>query len=895
MKTTFHRFSPALNLLNRSVSEDQVVRFILSEREKYQGKQTAVKKLFNYYESIGMVQVRKKRDEVKKLYNQADGVIDTEDYVEVEKDYANMIGNPNRLDTDLLKFYPITPTIINAVLGGYDKSFTKYNAQAVNPEATNELLNKMNDDLRTVLIQSIESLFYAKNSQDPPDVLEQKKQLLMQSKEVQSAYTKTYRSTVEQWANHRINLEDQYYNTKQIERQLLKQILVTGDPVCHVNYVDGNYYPEVLQEKDTFCIQSPSSRDYSDSMMFGWFEYLTFTDALNKNASLLKEEDVEKLSRWGQGLHNQNFVVNNMSPEFTRAQGRVENRNNYNVYQSISDIVSKYSDDPLNSTALCKVTNIYFYIPRKVGRLYFKSRGSSFQEIVDENHKVTIPPIYEAGRPRTAEYLIQGEHIEWTYISELWRGKKISTGTDYNQPLAARNELGEGNDDFEIWLTLERHPIQYSDPYFKYGVQIPVHGGPESNQFGYASSWVKLIAPHQITFNWIHNRNNQLLSTEIGKFFLINEALIPNQSLEGEWSEEERLEKFALTGRDVGIVPLANPINNMGAGALGISGGVGQTIDLTKTEEIIQKTNLAQLIKIEAYATVGLTPEFVYGDNSPTQSAKSVALGQQRTSSQVQPLLTRLNEIVTKLRTTMLATAKFIAIQSPTVEMSYNTQEEGRQLFKSSTEDFTLPQLGVFAQSNASDLSVIENIKQYVASNNTMGADALETATLLSFKSLPEVFEKLKQFRLERQLEKDKEYKQAQELQAQQIQAAQASQQVEIETRERKEQLDRENNVMVAQIKALGYAEGDAETIQKAILDLRTANDDQKMLYERAALERQMSFAKERQDEQKAQNDSAKLALEQRIKLKAVEQKDRELDLRKMDIEARNRRTRKID
>lgn len=866
----------------------------MTEKEKHANKQRAVKKLFDHYESIGMGQVAQKSSEVRKLYNQAYGRIDPEDYMEVEVDYSRIVGAPQKLDTDLLKFFPITPTIINAVLGSYDKSYVKYNAEAVNPEATNDLLNRMNDDLRTVLIQNLESLFYAQNSQDPPDVLAQKKQLLDQSQEVRGIYSKTYKSTVEKWAQHRINYQDRMHDMKQVERGVLEQILVTQDPVCHVEYIDGNCVPEVLSEKDCFSIKSPTSRDYSSSMVFGWFESLTFTDVLNKYATLLKEPDVDKLAQWGQGLHNQNFVINNMHPEFTKAQGYVDNRNNVNVLQSLDSLVSKYSDDPFNNTNMCRVTNMYFYIPRKVGRLTFKSRGVSFEELVDENYKASLPAIYEVGRPRTPEYLIQGEHIEWTYVPELWRGKKISTGVGMYQPLAARDELGRGTDDFEIWLVLERHPIQYSNPYFRYGLQMPVHGGPVSNQFGDSSSWVKLISPHQILFNWIHNRNTQLLSTEIGKFFLLPESMIPGESMEGEWGKNNA-ENFALLARDTGIAPVANPLTQAGVGALGLQGGYGQVVDLTKTQEILEKTNLAQLIKIEAYATVGLTPEFVYGDNSPSQSARSVALGQQRTSTQVQPLLTRLNEIMCKVRTTMLETDKHIAMLNPTTEMSYNTPEDGRQLFKSTTADFSLSQLGVFAQSNASDLTVIEAIKSYVASNNTLGADALEMTTLMSFNSLPEIFSKLRDLRREKDAQKEREYKQAQDLQAKQLESAQAQQQIEIEARERREALDRENNIMVAQIKAMGYANDDAEGIQKAILDLRTANDEQKMLYERAAMERQMSFAKQRMEDQNMVNNRQRLALEERIKIKATEQKDRELDLREMDIKARNARTKKLD
>lgn len=892
-------FSPALNLLPKSHKKTSVVRFILSQDEKYDNDKALVKEIFNYNQNIGESQIRAKEEQVRKLYNLAYGIISEEDYGQIEEDYAHAVGGTPQLQVSGLDFYEIVPPLLRAIIGSYEKSYVEYTAEAVNPEATNHLLEKFNSDLKTVLISNIEAIFNAENQVDPNDpnsvqLVDQKRKLMMESEEVQKYYTTTFRAGVEQWAAHRINIEDQAFRIKEIEKRLLEQIIVTDDPTIHIDYIDGNYVPEIWPENLTFSIRSNDSEDYSDGSLVGRVEFMSFSEALNKYASYLSDTDVEKLSSWSNDYNAATFRVTGHTPTFTPAQNFADTRHNFEVMESLDDVVSKYSRSAFDNGSQIKIVTQYFYIPRKIGVLTYRGKNGDFTKMVDETFKVTLKPKYNGKRNK--DNLVSGEHVDWSYIPELWRGKKMTTkggqgvltGTELT-----KSELSNGADDNEIWIYLEKHPIQYSNPYYRYSLQIPVHGGSKKNQYGDFTSVVKSTGPYQVMYNWLHNRSKQLINTEIGKFFLINEALIPAESMEGEWGKHA-LEQFAVTARDTGLAPISNITNQGGSNALATQ-GYGQTVDLTKTAEVLEKTNLAAIIKRQCYEAVGLTPEFITGDMSPHQSAKSAGMGQQRTLTQIQHLYSRLNEVMQRARTTMLETAKFIAQTSPTVEMVYTTTEAGRQIFKVGTEDFTLYQIAVYAKSNAADLTTIEMIKQYVGSNNTMGADALEMTTLLSFKSLPEIFKKLKDIQINRNKQKEQEYQQQVALQQQQMQAAQQRQQELIAAQEREKALDRENNIMVSQIKAMGYANDDADSIQKSILELRTVNAEQKALYDRARVDNQIKLAEENRRDMAVDISNRQQNLNEQIKLKAVQQKDKELELREMEIRARNKRTEAID
>ena len=883
-------FSPSFARLGKKslYEEGAPIKFILTQDEKYVRDKENVKKIFRYYESIGHSQCNAKNKEVRKLYNNAYGVLDIEDYVEIDEDFSQAQGIP-KLEDLKLKFYPIIPTIVRGILGSYDKMYSEYTAQAVNPEATNDLLRQLDDGLKNALFNNLEQLFKMETQGMPVDMVEQRRKFLMESEQVRDFKNVTYRSVAEDWAIHQMHIEDEMFRTKDMERRLLEQQVVTEDPTVHIDFDGNKYRPEILLEKDTFCLRSPSSRDYSDSLMFGWFDYCTFSDILNRYGSTMKTADIEKVSGWTQSWQGETFVVNDLSQPFTKGQRYQESKHNFLTADSV--IKHHQRMDMMTESGLSgeyvKLTTEYFYLPRKYGELTVRSGGTLIPAIVDESFKVTLKPVYADGMPRTADNLISGEHVEWFYKPELWRGKKVTAWGFVPDGMA---DYG----DSEVWIELDRFDIQYSDPYETNGLYIPVHGGPITNQFNDNASTVKIAAPWQEMFNWLQNRNKQLMATEIGKFFALSETSIPNESLDGEWGRYA-LENFMMNARDTHLAPIANPLTAGGNPSLGMQGGIGQTIDLTNTQDILNKFTLAALIETSCYQSIGLTREFLLGDFSPQQTAKTAAMGQQRTATQLQNLLTRVTEVMVRTRTTMLTAAHFLAQRNPTVQMSYTHPQQGRIIFRGSTEDFPLYRLGVFCKSNGGDLSTIESIKNYVAGNNTMGADSFEMATLMSFKSIPELFKNLKKIQDKKEEQRLQQQEHERTMQEQQLAAIQQKVEVELAAESNEKALDRDMQVMVAQIKTLGYAEGTAADISREILALQTANDRQKELYDRAELARRQQDTREKQTDMSFEAKQKEQSLRERVAMKTIEQKDEELRLREKEIEARNKRTSAID
>lgn len=856
--------------------------FLIPEKEKLDKKGFGTEKLqaiFEWYQSVGETQTDVKENKFKRLTNLAYGKINPEDYLgeELPQEFG---FRPDALEDHGLAFYPIIPLLRNAVLDGFDKSYMEWYVQAINPEHTNQIKEELNSTLRDMLVQSMTELFLSDN----PNPTEEQVKLFQESEKLVKATQLDHRSEIEGWANHLIRVEDQRFNMKAIARQLLDQIFITENPTIHINYFQGDYYPEVLNEKDTFFLRNPYSRDYSDAQMFGWFNYLNYGGILNKYAQDLTEDDLMELDKWN-NTYSSSFIINNEHSSFTgnRVQDQ-ESTQNYLTFKRLKKGTERRYEDPYNT--LIRETTIYFLVPRKVYKLTYKSANVEFQDIVDENFRVTYKPRYKKGEPRSEYSLIEGEHIEAFWYNELWKGVCLEPNTNNYSFNLNTTRSGE-----KIWIQLKKHEIQYSDPQFRYGVRIPVHGGSITNFYNDSFSVTEKTASLQIMYNWIWNRCNQLLSTEVGKFLIINQNMIPHESMEESWGKNNLL-KFLMVGRDTSIAPIDASLNHLGQSNL--QTGIGQVVDLTKTQEILEKAELARRIKIECFSLVGITEEFLYGNISPTQTATSVAQGMQRSSSQIQHLYTRLNEILRNARNTMIETAQYIASNNPVSQISYMTSDGARQIFETNTDGFLLHKLNIFPKNTLEDIDVMERIKQLALTNNTMGANTLEMATMQMAKSSPELMAKLKDLnqRKQKELQEERQF----ELQKQREAFEQQQQLIEKQKAEerRSEERKHEKDILVAQIRALGYTNSSAPDIVKQFSELEKM-DLAKNAFEQQQIQRQLeNQLRQQQLQDTNKNKQDDRILEEKIRLKQLAQKDRELDIREKEAKNTDKRTDKM-
>lgn len=841
----------------------------MREAEKSAKDYARIKQIAEHYEVDGEQIVYRKTRRYRRLYKLAYGVLDPEDYIDFgdEKDFLSVRGIEIE-DTGLM-FYPIIPNIVEAIKGEARKRFTEFHVHAVNPENTSDILDRLTADLRTNLIQAAEQRFL----QQEPTQEEHTK--FMQSEKIMNYYQTEYRTTIEQWANHQMNIDKMRLDMENVENRLVEQLVVTNDPVVHVDFIDGNYTVEDLDEKQCFAIRSARSNDYSESQVFGWFTEETVSSVLNKYAPLMSDKDIERVSGWTRDTIGSEFVINNVTYTGNRTHLQ-ESKKNYISFKRLEARDQRYSD---YESETVRVMNMYMLIPRKIGRLVTRVDGNLHTQFVDDTFKITERPYYDG--EREVENLLYGEHIEWFYKNELWRVIKM----DVKNTMYRYDE--DPLDQQSVWVMINKCPIQYSEHNMRYGVRIPVHGGPVNEHNAPSMSMVERVAPMQVMFNWVMNRNQQLLSTEVGKFIILNQNMIPQESFDGQWGKNNLL-KWFMVAKDASMAPVDPSVTNMGQNANQVSGGFGQVVDLTKTSEVLEKMTLAGAIKEEAYQQAGLTSAFVHGNVSPDMTSALVAQGLQRSLNTIQGYFNRIDQIMARTWETILETAQYVASTAPTVHMTYLTSEAQRVIFNAPTDGFLLHKLGMYVKSSAIDTEALERVRAVAMSNNTLGAGSQEMVDLLSAKSLPELRKQLAELDAKRLMEAEQQRAHEQQLQQKQIEAQERAIQAKLQADTEKDYRDAEVRLTEARIRAVGYGNSDAATIANEVTKLEKVKLDRDKLD--LAIDRADKTDRLKREtlDSKAQESDKTRQLQEKVKM-------RELELKEKEIEARNRRSDAID
>jgi hypothetical protein len=789
------------------ISQDGLdMSFILTEDEKREENYKRVKELVYYYEWISRQQINQHRDKITKKYNLAMGIIDVDDYIQDSSEYEvelTMMGG-DKLDYDL-KFYPIIPNIVNTLVSERFKQHIQYSAIAVNREAVNQIIEQKNQAIRQLLLEPLQIQFNDNLAQqgitqeEQPDVYQQQMEIFNKLPQVQKYYQTSYRLEIEKWANHQLEIDNKRFKMRNIEKEALRNKIVADLPFVHVNLLENDYQPEVLDPRFCAYLRSPHTEDISEAMMFTWFEYESPLTLITKYGKYLAEEDISKL----ENLHTHYrtlLTIDTKARYNLDTPGTLEAAQNFLAFkETFGDNNTKYKDTYYRGDEykerLVQVTNMYFQVPRKLGRLTLKSESEVYSTIVDDSYKVTFKPIYntEVIKEKNEISLVNGEHIEWFYINELWRCVKINLSTNPNP---------DNSDD--IFVVLEKFPVQIPKRGQSYGSTIPVHGGPTTNRYNHILSLVDKCKPWQVFYNYLWNRNDQLLKGEIGRFFAMNHNVIPQETMGEEWGPNNML-KWLLTARDLKVAPIDSSPLNTGQSTLSATGGYGQLVDLTVTNEVLEKAKLAEICKNECLIQVGVSPQFL-GDISPSETATGVSQGINRSITQLKYLYEEHLQTMELARYTMLEFARYLAASSSQVEQMY-VNDEGERIVFQIPSDLLIHDLGVYITSGLDENIILETIKQLALQDNTMGADAIDKISIMASKSVAEIYSKLKDASIDKQA-KEEEMAEAQHKRQMEIIEKQNEQmRMQIDEESKQKQLDRENELRLAEIRAIGQAQ----------------------------------------------------------------------------------------
>jgi len=168
--------------------------------------------------------------------------------------------------------------------------------------------------------------------------------------------------------------------------------------------------------------------------------------------------------------------------------------------------------------------------------------------------------------------------------------------------------------------------------------------------------------------------------------------------------------------------------------------------------------------------------------------------------------------------------------------------------------------------------------------SNTLGADTLELGTVITAGSVPELMANVKRIQENRQKQEQEKIQQQQQIQREQIQAQ--NEQLERRLQEERErfELEAEKDIMIAQIRSLGYANSEVDQIADEIEKIRKSELGWAKLKQIEDGRESMKELKERAMTNNAELTEQQLRLKEKLEM-------RKLELKEKEIEARNRRS----
>jgi hypothetical protein len=749
-----------------------------------------------------------------------------------------------------LKFYPIVPNVINVLTGEFAKRYSKVQFRAVDDASYNEMLEQKRMQIEEALLSDAEANLVRRMVDMGMDPASEEAQQQMSPEaikslpEIEDFFSKSYRSMVEEWASHQLAVDDERFKMQELEERGFRDMLIADREFWHFRMLEDDYDVELWNPVLTFYQKSPDQRYIADSNYAGKVDLMTVSDAIDRYGYLMDEKQLKSLQRIYPARSAQ-YQVNGYqndgayydatrSHEWnTNSPGlayRQFTSNYWNDPANGGDILSEILDENEDVSSwgegnLLRVATIYWKTQRKVGHLTkIEDDGEVTQEIVDETFKITKKAIFDTSifKNKSKENLLQGEHIEWIWINEVWGGVKIGP----NLPAMWRSTMGDNIN--PIYLGINRTkpgrlPFQFKGNNTLYGCKLPVEGRVFSDRNTRSTSLVDLMKAYQVGYNMVNNQIADILIDELGTVIMFDQNALPRHSMGEDWGKNN-YSKAWVAMKDFQMLPLDTSITNTENAT---NFNHYQTLNMEQTSRLMSRIQLANYFKQQCFDAIGINPQRLGGAVS-AQTATGVVQAMQQSYAQTEMYFVQhsdhLMPRVHQMRTDL---AQYYYSTNPSVRLSYISTEAEKVNFQINGTDLLLRDFNVFATTKTNHRAILENLKQMALTNNTTGASIYELGNIVKADSIAEVSDILKDSETRVQKQREQDMQQQRQMQEQQLKAKAQEDQQKLQVEMAENEKDRQNDITLAEIRSAGYGsmvdinQNQQSDFQDAMKDIR--------------------------------------------------------------------------
>lgn len=784
----------------------------------------------DWLEWQGIKQIQAKARRIMKNYKLAKGTIDKSDYIPaVENEMNEMLEvltqGPN--EALELKFYPIIPNIVNTMVSEFAKRNTKIDYRAIDEYSYNEIMTKKTEEISQVLVEYAQQKLLAhmmEMGMDPnsPEAQQQMNpDALKKLPEIEEFYSKKYQTLAEKWAVKQHAIDTNRFRMDEMEEVAFRDSLITDSEFWHFKMLEDDYDIQLLNPALTFYHKSPNTQYISQGNWAGYIDMMTIADVVDKFGYLMTQEQLESLellhparsARYMvDGIPNDGSLYNtdqsyksnvlDSGVDMKRHMSFLENA--YTAHDVVSYIIGESEHAGyLHTVELLRVSTVYWKTQRKVGHLTsIDENGAVITEIVDENYIVNNKPIYNKvfEKKETSENLVFGDHIDWFWINQTWGGVKIGNNrTIFNT---------DTDTDFDpIYVGIDRQKpgplkFQFRGDKTMYGCKIPIEGRVFSDRNTKSSSLVDLMKPAQIGYNICNNQIADILVDEIGTVVVLDQNAIPKHSMGEDWGKNN-LAKAYVAMKDFSMLPLDPSIANTESAT---NFQHYQVLNMEQSSRLMSRIQLANYFKQQCMEVVGLNPQRMGQQLGQTNTATGVEQAVTGSYAQTETyfiqhsdhLMPRVHQMRTDL-------AQYYHSNKSSVRLQGMISPDERTNFEINGTDLLLVDLNVFCNTNATNRTMLEQLKQLFMTNNTTGASVYDLGKLMQTDSLGTINVALKAIEEKTEAQRKEQMAAEQQAQEAEIAAKKAEKQMELDHESREKEKDRRARLLEAEIKAAGY------------------------------------------------------------------------------------------
>lgn len=770
-----------------------------------------------------------RRSQKKVNYDLVNGIFDFKDYkttlraVYSEEEYGEIPVE--------MKHYPICTLPLKELWGTEPMRPFNWRAKDQSEGATNEYIRAKSDMLQQYMMSKISEEFKRKGI----DISTPEGQAMI-PKDIEGYFKRKYNTANEIAANKILRKLITELNMKEKFQLGWKDATICAEEWYWVGTLNNDIVCEVVNPMNLVFDKSYDLKYLDEAEFVVRGEYLAPSNIIDRYKQDLSPEDAEDIEHmaWHNGVSSRRpgarvtgiesiFTGNSLANDVFSNYYPVDAQSGYPLDPNFATFGGNqgYTDYDNMSGFTNKSRHLLVLTPEWMS----KRKVAKVQYIDDEGMPQTM--LLDGEFQLDKKMKAAGWEVKYFWINEAWQGVQIGRDIIIN--------VKPKENQHTSFSSLGKARLGYTGTIYNNRNSLPV-------------SILDTMKQHQMMYNVLYRKWEEAINSDMGQIFVANLNQIPSK---GDWTLDKWL--WMLRELKIAVIDTTNDKTNTSF----------QGINLSQLNYMTQLVEQLTYLRNECWLMAGFSPQRLAVSNpTETATASNAALNQSYAQTAYDYRIH--DDVKTRVLNLLVNEAKVVYKKNKT--LTYFLDDMSRDVIEI-TEDFAWSELCVFITDSAQDQKILEALRspQMIQAALQNGAGLVDVSTMLSTDSIAELNEKLQKIKDADEAQKQQAY----QIEQEKIKQIASEGQANRDFTASEAQLDRENEILVAQIKAVGNDSMSTDTPDTAVIDntAELALEASRLNYDVVAKQRELN-TKDKDINTKRELEHRKLDIEEkRMKL----------------------------